>query len=148
MQWLKQRWEEGQLESAYLTDRALRESWGMGRLRSARLRQRQDLLDEVGADMYDLTLYATGRENRVVVRDVYAGSAAEASDLRSGDVIVSYAGTRVFEPRDLRLFSSMGEAGLLVTIQVSRGGRTEDLRIERGPLGVSTERQRIQPPLP
>ena len=145
VQWLRERWERSQLDTLYLTDQALREGWGMGQLRSARLQQRREFQDEIGTAMYDLMLYATGRKNRVVVRDVYAGSAAEASDLRGGDVIVAYAGTPVFEPRDLRWLSSSGEAGLLVTIQVVRGGRLENLQIERGPLGVSTRRERVQP---
>ena len=148
VEWLRGRWERGQLEALYLTDRALRGRWGMGRLRSERQRQRDALIEEIGTGMYDLMQYATGRDNRVVVRDVYAGSAGEASDLRPGDVIVAYAGVPIFQPRDLRWISSRGEPGLLVTIQVRRGGRIEDLRIERGPLGVSTERQRERPPLP
>ncbi len=148
VQWLRENWERSQLDTLYLTDQALREGWGMGRLRGARLQQRLEFQDEIGPAMYDLMLYATGRENRVVVRDVYAGSAAEVSDLRAGDVIIAYAGTPVFGPRDLRLLSSSGEAGLLVTIQVNRGGTLENLQIERGPLGVSTRRERVQPPRP
>jgi membrane-associated protease RseP (regulator of RpoE activity) len=146
--WLRERWERSQLDALYLTDQALREGWGMGQLRSARLQQRREFQDEIGTAMYDLMLYATGRENRVVVRDVYVGSAAEASDLRPGDVIVAYAGTPVFDDRDLRLLSSSGEAGLPITIQVVRGGTLENLQIERGPLGVSTRRERVPPPRP
>jgi S1-C subfamily serine protease len=146
--WLRERWERSQLDALYLTDQALREGWGMGQLRSARLQQRREFQGEIGTAMYDLMLYATGRENRVVVRDVYVGSAAEASDLRPGDVIVAYAGTPVFDDRDLRLLSSSGEAGLPITIQVVRGGTLENLQIERGPLGVSTRRERVPPPRP
>jgi membrane-associated protease RseP (regulator of RpoE activity) len=142
---LRGRWEQRQLDSLYLTDQALREGWGIRRIRNARVRQRQAFLDEIGSDTYDQILYATGRPNRVVVRDVYAGSAAEAAGLRAGDRILGYAGQAVFEARDLRLRSALGEPGVPVAIELERDGRLETLRIDRGPLGVSTEVESVPP---
>lgn len=148
VRWLRERWEQSQLATLYLNDRAMREGWGFRRTRQARIQQRQAFLDEVGADMYDHMLYATGSPNRVVVGDVYEGSAAEAAGLRPGDAILSYAGAPVFTPRDLRWLSAGGEAGAPVALDVQRGGRLLTLRIERGPLGISSEPQRVQPELP
>jgi hypothetical protein len=145
--WLHDRWQQRQLDGLYVRDRALREGWSLGRIRDARQRQRQDLVEEIGAGQYDLMLWATGHDNRVVVRDVYTGSAGEASGLRAGDVFVAYAGVPIFEPRDLRYHTTSCEAGLRIAIQVVRGGRLEDASVECGPLGVSTRRRREQPVL-
>lgn len=147
VRWLRKRWEQRELDALYLRDRALREGWGMGRLRGARQRERQAFLDEVGTQSYDQMLYATGSDNRVVVRDVFRGSAAEAAGVRPGDVILGYAGSPVFEPRDLRWLTSSGEPGDSVPISLRRGRTPLELRIEIGPLGVSTEQVR-EPPAP
>ena len=145
--WLHEKWEQRQLNELYLGDQAARERWGFRRLNREREAARRELQDQIGLDMYDSMLYAAGGYNRVVVRDLYAGSAAENAGLRVGDQIVRYADSPVFEVRDLRRLTRGGEAGELVQIEVARSGGIERLQVERGPLGVLLGRDRAQPGL-
>jgi len=140
---LKERWERSQLDDLYLRDAAIREGWGMRRLGAERAAARSGLQAEIGIDDYDAMLFAAGRDNRVVVRQVYSESAAERAGLQIGDVILRYDDARVFESRDLRRLTSSGERGRDVPLELLRGGARERLFVQRGPLGVvlGTDRQ-------
>jgi hypothetical protein len=143
--WLHERWEQRQLAELYLADRAARERWGFRRLARERAAARGALQDEIGMGMYDAMLYAAGDHNRVSVRDVYAGSAADGAGVRVGDYIVRYANSAVFGVDDLRRLTREGETGEFVSIEVERGGGVDRLQIERGPLGVLLGRERVEP---
>jgi serine protease Do len=69
--------------------------------------------------------------------DVYATSNAERSGLQVGDQIVSYAGSRVFDMRELNALTREGSSGESVTVEVRRNGQTVTVQVPRGPLGVS-----------
>ena len=143
--WLHEKWEQRQLAELYLADQAARQRWGFRKLRKEREAARSEFQAEIGLDMYDSMLYAAGDYNRVVVRDVYAGSAAESAGLRVGDHVVRYADSPVFRVEDLRRLTRQGETGELVSIRVERGGGIDRLQVERGPLGVLIGRERVEP---
>ncbi len=77
-----------------------------------------------------LGLYATEVGDRIAVAGVAQRGPARRADVRSGDVILSVAGTDV---RSLAQFFrkvwSLGEAGVEVPLKVSRNNRTLELSI-------------------
>jgi hypothetical protein len=93
---------------------------------------------ELGDADYERYLTATGRPTSVGVRDVLASSPAEASGLAPGDEIVAYDGKRVFDMRELNALTLQGRAGESVIVEVRRDGRTQQLVMPRGPLGISS----------
>ena len=104
------------------------------RVPSAQERLREDL----GDDAYDRYLYASGGSNRVRIRQVMRGSAAEAAGLTDGDVLLSYDDQRIFNFEDLRRSSYAGVPGETVVLEVRRSDNSvSQLVIPRGPMGVS-----------
>jgi hypothetical protein len=103
------------------------------------------LRNEIGDAEYERYLTATGRPTQVQVLDVLASSAAERAGLQSGDQIVSYAGMRVFDIRELNALTREGAPGESVTVTVLRNGQSMQLQVPRGPLGVSGGAMRGQP---
>jgi hypothetical protein len=97
----------------------------------------QALRKEMGDPEYERYLAATGRPTEVRVMDVLATSAAERSGLRAGDEIISYAGTRVFDTRDLNTLTMQAAPGGSVTVEVRRDGQTLQVSVPRGPLGIT-----------
>lgn len=95
------------------------------------------LRTELGDVDYERYLRGTGRPTEVQVLDVLASSAAERAGLQPGDQVVSYAGTRVFDMRELNAMSREGNPGETVTMEVRRNGQTVQVQVPRGVLGVS-----------
>lgn len=91
---------------------------------------------ELGDADYERYLTANNRPTQVQVLDVLASSNAERSGLQPGDQIVSYAGTRVFEMRELNALTRAGNPGESVTVEIRRNGQTMQVQVPRGPLGV------------
>jgi S1-C subfamily serine protease len=83
-----------------------------------------------------LGLYATEVEDRVVIFGLAPRGPAQAADLRTGDIVVSVAGTEVSTLASLfRSVWALGQAGVEVPLTVYRDGRTFDVRVrstERG----------------
>ena len=99
---------------------------------------RERLRTELGDDAYDRYLFANGSPNRVRVRRVLPGSAAEQVGLAEGDVLVSYDGERLFDFEDLRAASYRGEPGAMAIMEVRRAdGTVGQVSIPRGPMGIS-----------
>jgi membrane-associated protease RseP (regulator of RpoE activity) len=98
------------------------------------------LRNELGDDTYDRYLFASGRPNRVRVRGVMEGSAAEMAGLSGGDIVISYGSKRVFNFDDLRRLSYQGQPGESVVMEV-RGadGSISQLVMPRGPLGLYSD---------
>ena len=65
-----------------------------------------------------------------LVAEVVEGSPAEQAGLRSGDVIVSWDGTAVREPGDLRNRVSLTPPGKRVAVVVVRDGTRQELRMQ------------------
>jgi len=143
------RLDQVELEQLYLRDRATREGWvNTSRFHRERNRLRatvDSMRDELGADSFDRLLFAVGRHNRVVARDVMQGSPAEQSGLAAGDVILSFDGKRVFSASGLQAATTQGDTGSLTLVEVIRGGDRLYLYIPRGPLGVRLGSVRIRP---
>ncbi len=91
---------------------------------------------ELGDADYERYLTANNRPTQVQVLDVLASSNAERSGLQPGDQIVSYAGTRVFDMRELNSLTRTGSPGESVTVEIRRNGQTMQVQVPRGPLGV------------
>jgi hypothetical protein len=136
---LRELYEEIQLERLYTRDTAIREGWVGPRLRQEfrALDQRIEAVrEEWGEDAYDWFLYAADRTNRVGIESVLGGSPASEAGVRPGDVVVSYAGRRIYTPAELRRATSEGRLGEVVTLELLSNGRMRQVDVQRGPLGV------------
>jgi membrane-associated protease RseP (regulator of RpoE activity) len=131
---------ELEMQRLELRDRAIREGKLASREYANALRELNrtapNLREEVGDDTYDRYLYATGRQNRVVVTSVIPGSPADQAGIRQGDMILGYGDSRVFTWSELRQATSEGYLGEYVTVRVQRGDESLSLLLPRGPLGV------------
>lgn len=143
---LRERHEELELERLYLRDLARREGWlNRPRYRRELAALRQEALEQLGGRDYDAMLYATGRNNRVIVSRPLANSPAEVAGLRAGDAILSYDGKRIFEPRAIVEATASGERGSLTELRIERDGEELRLFVPRGPLGITLRRGRRPP---
>ena len=99
---------------------------------------RVSIRDEIGDDAYDKYLINAGRDNRVTIESVINGSAASIAGIQAGDIIYSYAGSRVFNTRELQQATREGTRGELIDIEVERINEGQQFySIERGPMGVT-----------
>jgi hypothetical protein len=135
---LRQRWERYELDKIELNDRALREGFFM----TPRHRDEHRALDagfraDLGEDGYEAYLVATGKPNRVALRDVIPGSAGSAAGLQPGDEILRYGSTRVFSVQELQLATASGQRGETVPVELLRDGEPITVYVPRGPLGVA-----------
>ncbi|MDH3647548.1 MAG: PDZ domain-containing protein [Gammaproteobacteria bacterium] len=138
---LKREMDQIALDRLYLRDQAVREGWlGSPRYRDelrALNKKQNEFRESLNSDEYDRYLYALGRPNRVIVSSVLTGSPAGESGLLAGDAILSYDGTRVYSPSEIRRETSGGNAGAVVPIEVMRDGQRQIIYVPRGPLGVN-----------
>lgn len=107
--------------------------------------QRARVRESIGDDSYDRYLYAMGQPNRVAVQQVLEGSPAQRAGLRSGDLLLSYGGERLFTLNELVQHSRSGANGETVTLEIVRDGRLTHLYIPRGPLGIRSGFQYVDP---
>ena len=137
-QWLLDRAEQLRMDALQTLYDARRE----GRpIDQSSVADEQSLLrTEIGDSEFEQYLNALGRPTAVGVSDVFASSPAEAAGLRSGDQIVSYAGTRVFDMRDLNRLTYEGQPGQPVVVEVLRDGQQMQLVLPRGPVGITAGR--------
>jgi hypothetical protein len=146
---IQARLDEYDLEQLYMKDRASREGWLKTARYNKELRQAQDayreLRAEIGDDAYDRMLYALGRANRVVVRDIMQNSTAEQYGLRANDRIIEYDGQRVFTSQELNTLVTKGTAGALVLVRVQRDEQQLDFYLQSGPIGIRLAPNREPP---
>lgn len=107
--------------------------------------QRDALRETVGDDTYDRYLYAMGQPNRIAIQDVLDGSSAQRAGLQPGDLLLSYAGERLFTVDELIEQSRSGGPGETVTLEVVRDGRPMQVYMPRGPLGIRSGFYRVPP---
>ncbi len=103
------------------------------------------LREEFGEKVYDQYLYASGQPNRVVVREIIAGSVAESVGIQAGDIILHYADQPIYKMNDLRQATTEGSLGEGTLIELSRDHQVFSLTVPRGPLGVLMDYLRVQP---
>lgn len=148
---LRERLDAIALERLYLQDAAEREGWrGTRRWREERLAldaALYGLREEFGEELFDWGLYASERPNRVQVKSVLRGSAAERAGIEAGDVIVAYDDQRIFRGKDLRAAVESGRPGQSTEVRVLRDGSTHRVFVPGGPLGVRFEPTVMRPPL-
>ena len=143
---LRERFAEHELEELYLRDRASREGWlQKPGYRQALREMREAFRAELGEEDYDRMLYAAGRQNRVRIVDVLPDSPADRAGLQAGDVLLSYAGERMFEIRTLTQATRGGRPGDPTEIRYVRDGEEGRVYVPRGPLGVRLGPGRLPP---
>jgi hypothetical protein len=101
---------------------------------------REVVTSQYGHDAYDRYLYASGRPNRLVVRDVLQNSPAGAAGLQPGDRVLAMADQRIYSTRDLINIASSGSEGESVPLVVERDDAVFELYVPRGPLGIRGDR--------
>ncbi len=146
---ISRRQSELQLKRLELRDKATRE----GYLRTPQYRDELRSLmsadvsirEEVGDEYYDRYLYLSGQPNRIGVRSVITGSAAEQAGINQGDVIVSYDDSRVYNWNDLNSATTTGDRNEYVNVTVRRGESEFLVSVPRGPLGVRLSPTREDP---
>lgn len=146
---IRRQLESLEMERLYLRDQATREGW-MGSARYVEELEklgsrRQQIRDQLGEDNYGAYLYAMGEPNQVLVGSVIGNSPAAKAGLRAGDVLISYAGRRIYTWSDLRQASTGGSPDEQVQVLIQRGQEQLDAWMKRGPLGIRLE-VRSEPP--
>jgi membrane-associated protease RseP (regulator of RpoE activity) len=91
---------------------------------------------ELGDSEYERYLDALGMPTKVGVFNVIPSSPAEEAGLRAGDEILTYAGTRVFDMRELNNLTLEGATGQPVVLDIERDGQSLQLVMPRGPIGI------------
>jgi S1-C subfamily serine protease len=80
-----------------------------------------------------LGLYATEIEDKIVVVGLAKDGPAQKADLRTGDVVLSIAGTEVSDLAGLyRKVWGIGAAGVEIPLSIYRDGKTFETRIKSG----------------
>ena len=139
-------WHDIQLQKLEVRDQALREGWFNSKRFKRRLADiKREAVDELGECGYDSLLYGTGKDNRVVVRQVLNGSAADLAGIQAGDTVLRYNDNRVWAASDLSAATSRGERGETVFVDIERQGERLRVRVERGPFGLYMRQERVTP---
>jgi len=146
IQRINQRIGENRLE---LRDQAIREDW----IDTPEYIEKQQQLpgpteglrEEFGDQTYDQYLYASGRPNRVIVREVFSGSAAESAGIEPGDILLSYASEFIYTMSDLQQATTEGYSGEAVLLEILRDKLPFSTSVPRGPLGISMTITRKEP---
>lgn len=149
IQRIKQRVGENHLARLQLRDQAIREDW----IDTAEYIEKakhtpnptDGLREEFGDETYDQYLYASGRPNRVIVREVFSGSAAENAGIKSGDIILSYASKLIYSMSELQQATTEGYSDETVLIEIMRDDLPFSTSAPRGPLGISMTIIRKEP---
>ncbi len=134
IRWIRERWERAELEKRYVAELEARDEDpppGGGVSDIERV-----LREDLGDNGYDAMLYATNQDNRVALERVRNDSIAYRAGLRDGSVVWSYDGQRVFSPNELATLSTRGRRGEPVEIVIATDDGTEQLFVERNPLGA------------
>lgn len=105
----------------------------------------EEIRERFGDSVYDRYLYASGQPNRIRVREVFSGSAAEFAGILPGDVLLSYANQDLYSMSELRQLTVSGTAGEPVLIEIQRDSRQISASVTRGTLGISMDMVLIKP---
>ena len=147
--YLKDAFEQAEMEKLYLRDQATREGWmGTKRYQDAAKKiadRTSSLRSELTGPEYDAYLYATGRSNRVIVESVLGGSPASNAGIEAGDTILRYDNKQIYSWSDLTTATSEGDPNATVMVTVERNGQQQQLYVPRGPLGIRLTTDSVAP---
>ncbi len=149
IQRIQQQVGKNRLARLELRDKAIREDW----IDTPEYIEKEQLLprptsglrDQFGDQVFDQYLYASGRPNRVIVREVFSGSAAEDAGIKPNDIIITYASEVIFTMNNLQQATTEGIGGEPVLIEIQREELPFTTSVPRGPLGISMTIMRKQP---
>ena len=99
----------------------------------------QNAIADLGEQDYDALLYASGAKNRVRVRNVLPGSAAEAAGLVAGDEITGYDDVPIFRMHGLKEGTLACAQGTQVAVEVREPDGMRRVWVPCGPLGIELE---------
>jgi hypothetical protein len=142
---LRALWSDIELAKLRVIDQAEREGWSRRRRYDELQALQESVRSSLDEDSYDQYLYAAGRPNRVVVRDVLDRSPAAMAGLRPGDIVLSYDGSRIFGREELNQAISFREEEEQVQIEVLREGRVQRVSVPGGPIGALMTAQLHEP---
>ena len=108
------------------------------------LAQTNPLRAKLGDDYYENYLKANGFPTAARVSSVIESSPGYNAGLQAGDRITWYGGKRVFNLNDVASLTFQGDAGQSVLLEIVRAGEALQLTIPRGPIGVSSTRDRFR----
>lgn len=149
IQRIKQRVGENHLARLQLRDQAIREDWLNTPEYFKKAKQTPNptdgLREEFGDQTYDQYLYASGRPNRIKVREVFSGSAAENAGIEPEDIILSYASKPLYSMSELQQATTEGHSDETVLIEIMRDDLPFSTSALRGPLGISISIIRKEP---
>lgn len=95
------------------------------------------LRKELGDEEYARYLEALGEPTRIRVPEVDPDSVAANAGIQPGDEIITYAGKRVFNPRELNSLMLKTAEGETVATTVLRDGQPLQLYVTGGALGIA-----------
>ena len=146
---IQQRQDQQSLARLELLDRAAREGFSDSERLTEELEELAEsspsLREELGDSAYDQYLHNAGRANRVAVASVIPGSTADIAGLQVGDVIFSYASSRIFTQQELREATQEGVRDEPVVLEVLRNQQPFTLDATRGPLGITMSALSVPP---
>ncbi|MDJ0850587.1 MAG: PDZ domain-containing protein [Myxococcota bacterium] len=143
---LREAFDASEMDLIELENEARREGWFRTQRYWEALRDlRVGLREDIGDEAYDQLLFATGRNNRVVIDEVLRDSPGARAGLQPGDVLISYDGRRIFKAGELKKATTQGQLGDRVAIDLLRDGERRRIYLERGPIGTKLDRARMLP---
>jgi C-terminal processing protease CtpA/Prc len=141
--------DDKRLQRLNLRDQAIREGWQDSDEYVEKMNALSDaaygLKEEFGEEVYDQYLYASGRPNRVIVREVINGSVAQSAGLPPGAMIIRYANEPIYSMNELRQATTKGTSGETILLEFMRDDQPYSASIVRGPLGISMDFARVAP---
>jgi hypothetical protein len=142
---LRRTWEALELEKLYIQNERARSDTRDGRYWVRMLALEREALLDLGEEDYDALLYASGARNRVRVRNVLPGSAAEEAGVRPGDEITSYEEEPIFRMGALKQGTIRCDPGRSVSLGVLQDGADRRIWVPCGPLGIELEMVNAEP---
>lgn len=143
---LQERFEAVELEKRELRSRGTRGGVVSTLIYGKQARElSRELREDVGDEDYDRILYASGQSNRIRAESVHRESGAAKAGIRAGDVIVRYAGERIFDQASLDALTGDARLGENIPVEVLRKDEIIYLTAPRVALGATFKHIRVPP---